>query len=135
VEGLDMAKAGPVGRPGKGRLGPAADLRVVLATCPPRAALRLARRLVDGRLAACVNLVPGLTSVYRWKGRVARDRETLLVVKTTAIRLAACLEDLALAHPYEVPEGLALAPATALAAYAAWVRESAAPLAGPPRPA
>jgi periplasmic divalent cation tolerance protein len=74
-----------------------------------------------------VNLLPGLTSVYRWNGVVETARETLLVVKTTARRLPACLAALADAHPYEVPEGLALTPERALAAYAAWVRAQARP--------
>ncbi|HVG94100.1 MAG TPA: divalent-cation tolerance protein CutA [Planctomycetota bacterium] len=106
----------------KGRTAPAADVRVVLATAPRKDAARLARGLVEGRHAACVNLVPGVSSVYRWKGAVETAPETLLVVKTTARRLSRCLAALAGAHPYEVPEGIALAPVRALAGYAAWVR-------------
>jgi periplasmic divalent cation tolerance protein len=112
----------------RGRTTKARDLRVVLATAPARHARRLAKVLVEGGFAACVSLVPGLTSVYRWRGRVETARETLLLAKTTAPRLEACLAALAGAHPYEVPEGLALAPERALAAYAAWARaESRAP--------
>jgi periplasmic divalent cation tolerance protein len=101
--------------------GPGDALRVVLASAPADAARPLARRLVSRRLAACVNLVPGVECVYRWRGRVETAAETLLVVKTTAIALDRCLAALARAHPYEVPEGLAFTPARALAAYASWV--------------
>jgi periplasmic divalent cation tolerance protein len=114
-------------RRSQGGTADAGDLRVVLGTAPPGAARRLARVLVEGRFAACVSLLPGLVSVYRWRGAVETARETLLVVKTTARRLPACLAALADAHPYEVPEALALAPDRALAAYAAWVRAEASP--------
>ena len=64
---------------------------------------RVARDLVDRRLAACVNIVPGLTSVYRWKGRVETEGELLLVIKTTRDRFEALREALLSVHPYEVP--------------------------------
>jgi periplasmic divalent cation tolerance protein len=99
-------------------------LRVVLATAPARSAPALARGLVRARLAACVNLLPGGRSIYRWRGRIETARETLLIAKTTSRRVRACLRALALAHPYEVPEGLAFEPAAALAAYAGWVDAS-----------
>jgi periplasmic divalent cation tolerance protein len=110
-------------------------LRVVLATAPPRGAERLARTLVSRRLAACASLVPGLRSVYRWKGRVEEARETLLVLKTTAPRVAALLAALEALHPYEVPEGIALRVDEALGPYASWVRrETAAAGRGARRP-
>jgi len=97
------------------------EIRVILSTAPARAAARLARRLVDARLAACVNILPGVASIYRWKGRVEKASESLLLIKTTAARASACLTALADAHPYEVPEGLVFAPCSALAPYASWV--------------
>lgn len=69
---------------------------------------RMARELVERRLAACVNVVPGLVSIYRWKGGVERDEERLLIIKTRSERFEALREALVALHPYEVPEVLAL---------------------------
>jgi len=101
---------------------PATDLRIVLSTAPPRAATSIARALVRSGVAACVNAVPGVRSVYRWQGAVEEGVEVLLVVKTTAAALPDCLRALVGAHPYEVPEGLVVVPEAALPAYARWVR-------------
>ena len=101
-------------------------MRVVLVTAPAQAAESLASTLVAERLAACVNLIPGVASVYRWKGVVERSEETLLVLKTTRSgfkRLASRLVEL---HPYEVPEIVALDVTDAHAPYVAWVRGSIA---------
>jgi periplasmic divalent cation tolerance protein len=103
-------------------------LRVVLATAPPRAARALARALVERRVAACVSLLPGVRSVYRWEGRVEEARETLLVAKTAARRVPALLEALAGLHPYEVPEGISLPVVEALLPYASWVEDSTRPV-------
>jgi periplasmic divalent cation tolerance protein len=104
---------------------PAADVRIVLVTAPPDAAQGLARGLVEAGLAACVNVVPGLRSIYRWQGAVHDDPESLLLVKTPATLLPALLEALAEQHPYELPEALALAPAEGSAPYLAWLRAAA----------
>jgi periplasmic divalent cation tolerance protein len=102
-------------------------LRVVLCTAPDAdAALRIARALVDERLVACVNVLPGVASVYRWQGRVQEDSEVLLVMKTQAQRLPALTERVAALHPYEVPEVLALAASEVAGPYAAWVRAETA---------
>lgn len=111
-------------------LVPAADARVVLVTAPPGEAHTLARRLVDERLAACVNVVPGLRSVYRYEGQVHDDPESLLIVKTTVPVLAALAAALHEHHPYEVPEALILAPEAGAGTYLAWLRASVEP----PRP-
>jgi periplasmic divalent cation tolerance protein len=100
-----------------------AAARVVLVAVPPRRARALARALVSRRLAACASLVPGVRSVYRWKGRVEEARETLLVIKTAAPRVPALLAAVAELHPYEVPEALALPVASGLAPYLAWLRD------------
>lgn len=100
------------------------DVAVVLTTLPADAdAASLARTLVGERLAACVNVLPPMTSVYRWKGQVEQDREQQLVIKTTAGGVAALAARLRELHPYELPEFVVL-DATAGAAYAAWLRES-----------
>ena len=98
------------------------EARVVLITAPDEdAGATLARALVERRLAACVNLVPRVRSIYRWEGEVQDDGESLLVVKTRATRLAALESALAELHPYDVPECVALAPARVEAKYLAWL--------------
>jgi periplasmic divalent cation tolerance protein len=85
-----------------------------------------ARALVERRVAACVNVVPGVTSVYRWQGRVERDEERLLVIKTRAERfeeLKAAILDL---HPYDVPEIIALDVTAGSEPYLAWLAASVA---------
>ena len=99
-------------------------LILVLTTLGAEAdAAALARTLVDERLAACVNVLPVMTSIYRWKGSVEQDREQQLLIKTTAgnvVALAARLREL---HPYELPEFIVL-DAEASEAYAEWVDDS-----------
>jgi periplasmic divalent cation tolerance protein len=85
---------------------------------------RVARALVERRLAACVNVVPAVVSVYRWKGKVERDEERLLVVKTRAERVEALREALVALHPYELPELVVLPVAGGHPPYLAWIAES-----------
>lgn len=85
---------------------------------------RIARELVGRRLAACVNVVGGVVSVYRWKGAVERDEERLLVIKTRAERLEELRQALVELHPYEVPELVALPVEAGHAPYLAWLDES-----------
>jgi periplasmic divalent cation tolerance protein len=100
----------------------------VLTTAPDRAtAEALARALVDERLAACVNVVPGVCSVYRWQGEVQQDDELLLVIKTGVARaqeVAARIKDL---HPYDLPEVLALPSVGGSPAYLQWVETETTP--------
>jgi periplasmic divalent cation tolerance protein len=101
------------------------DRVVALSTVgTPEDAERIARALVERRLAACVNVVPGVVSVYRWRGAVCRDEERLLVIKTRAERLEALREALVELHPYEVPELVALPVEAGHAPYLAWLDES-----------
>lgn len=96
--------------------------RVVLVAAPRgRTAGRLARGLLDARLAACVNVVPGLVSHYRWRGRPRRDAEALLVVKTTAARLKAVERWIKANHPYSLPEVLVLPVAGGSREYLSWL--------------
>jgi len=101
-------------------------MRIVLVTAPPKKAAALARALVEERLAACVNLLPGVTSVYRWEGEVQEDGETLLVVKTTAAAIARLTARILELHPYEVPEVIALPlePGEGNEAYLRWLAGS-----------
>jgi periplasmic divalent cation tolerance protein len=87
-------------------------------------AATLARTLVEERLAACVNVLPVMISVYRWKGAVEPDREQQLVMKTTADRVPALEARLHQLHPYELPEFLVLAASGGSTAYLEWVAES-----------
>jgi periplasmic divalent cation tolerance protein len=101
------------------------DILVLLSTCPDAAtAERLARELVGASLVACVNIVPGLRSIYRWNGAVHADDETLMILKTTADRCAAVRERLAALHPYDVPEIVALPVVDGHHPYLQWVVDS-----------
>ena len=88
--------------------------------------LAIARTLVDERLAACVTVLPPMTSVYRWKGQVEQEREHQLVMKTTRDRVPALEARLRAIHPYELPECLVL-DASGAAAYLAWIEENVRP--------
>lgn len=107
-------------------LVPGDATRILLNTAPPGEAARLAHQLVEDGLAVCVNLVPGLRSIYRWKGQIADDPETLLVIKAPVTALDALAARLVELHPYEVPELLTLAPEAGLAPYLAWMAEQSA---------
>ena len=85
---------------------------------------RIARALVERRVAACVNVVPGVTSFYRWEGEVARDAEWLLVMKTTAARFEALREAVVELHPYDVPEVVELPIERGHAPYLDWIDAS-----------
>lgn len=96
---------------------------VVLATAPGEAeADRLARTLVEERLAACVSRVAGVKSLYRWEGAIEDADEVLLVVKPHARRAPDLTRRLRELHPYEVPEILVIPVAAGLGAYLDWIR-------------
>lgn len=104
------------------------EVRVVLVTAPGVDVARdLARALVEAKLAACVNLVPGIRSVYRWEGEVQEDEEVLLVLKTRADRGAALASRIRELHPYDLPEVLELPAVGGSPAYLDWVRAESLP--------
>jgi periplasmic divalent cation tolerance protein len=84
---------------------------------------RLARALVERRLAACVNVVPGVVSHYRWQGELQRDDERLLVIKTRAERIEALRDALRELHPYELPELVAFEISDGSPEYLKWLDE------------
>ena len=98
---------------------------VVFVTCPDRRqAQRLAKGLMQRRLAACVNILPSVQSLFRWKGRVEQTREILLIIKTTAGRFEALCRAVRTLHPYDVPEVIALPIQRAHGPYLRWVQAS-----------
>ncbi|MGA8569136.1 MAG: divalent-cation tolerance protein CutA [Candidatus Binataceae bacterium] len=105
----------------------ASQARIVLSTAGAEPQARsIARRLVDERLAACVNIVGPIRSVYRWRDAVEDEPEFLLLIKTRASLLGRVERRVIELHSYEVPEVLALAPSGGSAAYLAWLLESTA---------
>ncbi len=84
----------------------------------------LAHTLVEARLAACVNIIDRIHSVYRWEDRVADDGEQLLLIKTTDVRVDALREELFRLHPYDVPEFVVISIDSTSEAYGAWLLES-----------
>jgi periplasmic divalent cation tolerance protein len=107
---------------------PATDVRIILTTAGSREeAERIARSLVGDHLAACVNIVPGLTSIYRWQGKVEAAVEILLLIKTTAACLDQVEDAIRNLHSYEVPEFLVLTPESAGQPYLDWLLQSTGP--------
>jgi len=107
---------------------PATEVRIVLTTAgSPEEAERIARALVEDRLAACVNIVPGLTSIYRWKGAVETAGEILLVIKTTQANMPGLEAAIGRMHSYEVPELLVLTVESACKPYLDWLLSCATP--------
>lgn len=97
---------------------------LALCTCPDRAgAESIADALVRARLAACVNVLEGLTSFYAWEGRVHRDTESLLVIKTRGDRFDDLKNEILRLHPYELPEVVAVALHAGLDPYLRWIDE------------
>lgn len=99
--------------------------RIVLTTTgDPLDAGRLARALVDERLAACATIIPGVRSIYRWQGKVEDSTETLLLIKTTAGQIAALQARLLALHSYETPEFLVIPVESGSPAYLEWLLAS-----------
>lgn len=100
---------------------------IVFSTFPNAASAReAAGRLVEDRLAACVNILPGLTSVYRWQGRTEEASEVLLMIKTTREAYPLLESSLKACHPYELPEIIAVGTDTGLPSYLDWVAQETA---------
>ncbi len=99
-----------------------ADIQILFCTVPdPETGQRIAGHLVEYRLAACVNLLPGIESVYRWQGKVQRDREALLMVKTRVADYPGVEAAILELHPYELPEIIAVPVTGGLPAYLDWI--------------
>jgi periplasmic divalent cation tolerance protein len=101
------------------------DKRIVLtATASEEEARKIARHLVQRQLAACVNVVPQVESIYRWQGKIEEAREWLLIIKTTAAAFAQVREAITELHSYELPECICLTIEDGSPAYLQWIAES-----------
>lgn len=101
------------------------DIRLALITAPDQeVAERLVRTLLEERIIACGNILPGLTSLYWWNGEVECGGEVQIIIKTTAAEVPRLLERVPDLHPYEVPEVLVLPIEEGFGPYLSWVRES-----------
>ena len=104
------------------------DVEIVLVTAPDAdVGQRLARALVEERLAACVNVVPGVRSVYRFEGEIHEDREVLLLVKTRSAQAAPLEARVRELHPYDLPEVVRMPLSGGSQPYLEWVREGTRP--------
>ncbi|MCS6875334.1 MAG: divalent-cation tolerance protein CutA [Aquificaceae bacterium] len=97
---------------------------VVLITVPVDKAQHLAEFIIENKLGACVNVVPEVNSIYWWKGNIERDREGLLVVKTSAKKFEELLRRVKEVHPYTVPEIIALPIVAGNVDYLRWIDDS-----------
>ena len=104
------------------------DKRIVLSTTnSEEEARKIARHLVDSRLAACVNIIPQITSIYRWLDNVDEAEEYLLIIKTTATAFDKVREAIAQMHSYDVPECVCLTIEDGSPSYLGWIAQSVAP--------
>jgi len=99
--------------------------RLILCTCPnTQVAEQLATSLVEQRLAACINIVPGLTSIYRWQGKLEKGTEVLLLIKSTREHYSAVESAIRQQHPYELPEIIAVTLDEGSPDYLRWITTS-----------
>lgn len=106
------------------------DVIFLYSTAPDeKIALEIARTLVDRGVAACVNVIPGMTSVYRWKNEVETAAESVLIVKTTAGACEAARKVIEALHPYETPaiSAIEINPALSSSNFIDWLRAAASP--------
>jgi periplasmic divalent cation tolerance protein len=97
---------------------------VVFITVPVEKSQELADFIVQKKLGACVNIVPEVSSVYWWKGNIERDRESLLIVKTSAEKFKELIRQVKSVHPYSVPEIIAMPIVAGNEDYLKWIDES-----------
>jgi periplasmic divalent cation tolerance protein len=105
------------------------DCCVVLNTCPDaNSAEKIAGELIERKLAACVNILPGLRSIYMWKGVRESAEEQLLIIKTTTAAYPILEQAILELHPYELPEIIAVPLVAGLPDYLAWIKQNTAPI-------
>jgi periplasmic divalent cation tolerance protein len=101
-------------------------MRIVFVTCPPDKAEPLLRQLVEESLVAGGNIIPGVRSIYRWKGQICDEPESVLLMETSNARVYAMMRRLKELHPYEVPKILTFEPKEGPLEYMQWVDEETA---------
>lgn len=100
-------------------------LCMVMSTCPDKPTARsVADKLVAEKLAACVNIIPGIESVYRWQGNVQIDNEYLLIIKTTEFNVNKAYDAMVSIHPYDVPEWVVKFIDAGSETYLDWIRSN-----------
>ena len=110
-------------------MGVMTGFSIVLVTLPSvEKAAELARTLVEERLAACGNILPGVRSIYSWEGRVQDEQEVLLILKTASSSFDALRQRVASLHPYSCPEVISLEITEGHAPYLEWIRQNVGPL-------
>ncbi|WP_038034584.1 divalent-cation tolerance protein CutA [Thermopetrobacter sp. TC1] len=109
--------------------GPAEERASLIYTTLPdeEAARTLGEALVKARLAACVNIIPGMRSIYEWKGRLEHDEEVVMIVKTMPDRAGECMAEIALLHPYEEPAIIRLPATDVSASFLDWLHTQTRP--------
>ena len=100
------------------------DVLLVLVSCPPGKVDGIALDLIEAGLAACINVVPLVKSVYRWQGKVQQDNESLMLIKCAANIYSALQARILELHPYELPEIITVSVSGGLPAYLDWVLQS-----------
>jgi periplasmic divalent cation tolerance protein len=101
---------------------PPSAYQIILCTCPDRqVAELLARQLLEAKLVACVNILPGITSMYHWEGQIELSAEYLLVIKAVAENYSQIEQGIVELHPYAIPEIIAIPITHGLPAYLAWL--------------
>ena len=109
--------------------GKSLEYCLVLSTCPDQgSAESIAMMLVENKLAACVNIFPGLTSVYEWQGKIEKSQEHLLIAKTKSTTFQAVESAILERHPYELPEIISIPINNGLADYLSWIDDNIAPI-------
>jgi periplasmic divalent cation tolerance protein len=96
-------------------------LVILVTTANQKEAIRISEEVVNAKLAACANVVPGIQSIYRWKGKVVKEQEALLILKSTKHRYSALEKAIKAMHTYETPEIIALSVKKGLDRYIGWV--------------
>ncbi len=101
------------------------NVRIILSTTNNlESAKKIARDLIEGKLAACVNILPGITSIYHWQNGIEEDQEYILIIKTTLEKTDSLERRILLLHPYEVPEIISLTVDSVSNKYLAWIINS-----------
>ncbi len=96
--------------------------QIILCTCPDKeSAENIARQLINDKIAACINILPGITSIYTWQGNIETDQEHLLLIKTRKDRFQTVEKSIQTCHPYEIPEIIAIPVENGLAEYLQWI--------------